>query len=324
MSNSTRAKLMAGLAKRDKSMLADPHLNRIGNSVRKTSSVVSREKIFEIPLSQIEDNPFQYRDESSLNNSELESLASSIKEHGLRSPIQLRKVGEKYQLVAGWRRLTSIKRYLPEMTSVNATVDNTMDDRTHRMLTIIENEQREDFTAFEKAKAYDDMKSMDGFTLDEIAKTVGSSKTRISRTLKLLSLPESMKEFLRDSLLKGLSQGHLDELVAGYTKREKIGDSEREITPWIKELVASILSGEMTIAHLRENNKEIVKAKKDRKKPLKRWKIDGGSWNKFEVSTRNKVTIEFKLPEDIEYNDSESIKEYIRKQLEIQTEKSSG
>ncbi len=63
MSNSTRDKLMQGLAKRDKSMLSDPHLNRIGNSVRKTSSVVSREKIFEIHVKQIKENSYQYRDE---------------------------------------------------------------------------------------------------------------------------------------------------------------------------------------------------------------------------------------------------------------------
>ncbi len=315
MSTSTRDKLMAGLAKRDKSMLADPHLNRIGNSVRKTGSVVSRERIFEIPISQISDNPFQYRDESSLNNSELESLSESIREHGLRSPIQLRKVGDNFQLVAGWRRLTSIKRYLPDVKTVNATVDNTMDDKTHRLLTIIENEQREDFTVFEKAKAYSDMQKMDNQTLDEIAKTVGSSKTRISRILKLLTLPDNMKELLRASILKGLSVGHLDELVSGYRKRETVGDKPKVIFSWVEDLIKSILAGEMTIAHLRENNKEIVKSKDNQKKPLKRWKINGGTWNKFEVSTRNKVTLEFKLPDNIQYNDSDSIKQYIGEQL---------
>ncbi len=315
---------MAGLAKRDKSMLADPHLNRIGSSVRNTGTKVSREKIFEIPLEQIEDNPFQYRDESSLNNSELQSLADSINEHGLRSPIQLRKVGEGYQLVAGWRRLTAIRRYLSDHQFVRATVDNSMDDKTHRLLTIIENEQREDFTAFEKAQAYSDMQKLDNLNLEEIAKLVGSSKTRISRIIKLLSLPTEVSELFRAALLQGLSQGHLDELVMGFNKRIKLNDPIADVLEWINELIAAILAGEMTIAHVRETNKEITQNRKNRKKPLKRWKIEGKAWNKFEVSTRNKVTLELNLPEDIQYNDTGKVVSYLQKLLDNQLDKSSG
>jgi len=312
---------MQGLAKRDKSMLADPHLNRIGNSVRKTSSVVSREKIFEIPVKQIKENPFQYRDEESLNNSELKSLAESIAEHGLRSPIQLRKEGDQYLLVAGWRRLTAIKRYLTDMENVKATVDSQMNDKEHRMLTIIENEQREDFTAFEKARAYTDMQNIDELTLDQIAETVGSSKTRISRILKLLTLPESIQAQLREGVLKGISAGHLDELVSGYMKRNKQGMDQQDISQWIAEIIIAILAGEITIEHIRESNREITRAKNPRKKPLKRYVIKGEGWNKFEVSTRNKVTLEFKLPEEYEYNNSEQVMLYLQEQLQEQLKK---
>ncbi len=323
--STNREKLMAGLAKRDRSMLADPHLDRIGSTVRKTGSVVSREKIFEIPVDQIKDNPFQYRDESSLNSSELESLAQSIKEHGLRSPIQLRREGDEYVLVAGWRRLTAIKRYLPDMTVVKATVDSEMDDRTHRLLTIIENEQREDFTAFEKAKAYADMQKLDGFTLDQIAQVVGSSKTRISRILKLLTLPEEICVILREAILQGLSHGHLDEITAGCKKRETLGETPQEILHWATSTVSAVLAGEMTIEHIRNVHREPVKQKPvDAKKPIKKWKIEGSAWNRFEVSTRNKVTLEFKLPEDIQFNDSEKIIEFIRTKLLNHSEIPSG
>jgi len=316
VSNNTREKLMAGLAKRDRSMLADPHLERIGDTVRKNAGVVSREKIFEIPVDQIADNPFQYRDEESLNSSELESLAVSIREHGLRSPIQVRRTGESYTLIAGWRRLTAIRRFLPDMKTVKATVDAEIDDRTHRLLTVIENEQREDFTAFEKARAYADMQKLDSLTLDEIAVAVGSSKTRISRILKLLTLPETIQGILREAVLKGLSGGHLDEIAAGCKKREGAGETVLDIENWAHTVIAAIQSGEMTIDSLRTINKSPIQQRiPEIKKPLKRWKIDGGKWNRFEVSTRNKVTLEFKLPEDIEYNDSDKIMAYIREEL---------
>lgn len=311
---------MEGLKKRESSMLADPHLDRIGNSVRKSKTPTSKEKIYEIPVEAIQENPFQYRTEESLEGSELKSLAKSIAEHGLRTPIQLRQKGSEYFLVAGWRRLTAIKRYIKSMKTVKATVDTDMDDKTHRLLTVLENEQREDFTVFEKASAYNDMKKIDKLTLDEIAEVVGSSKSRISRVLKLLILPDTISKLLREALLKGLSNGHLDELVTGYKKRIDAGHSVDETTQWIAQMISLILSDNYTIADLREENRgdiqpQTAMPKSLQKKPLKKWSIQGGAWKKFEVSTRNKVTLEFKLPEDIQYNDSNKIITYIKEKL---------
>lgn len=319
MSN-MRAKLMEGLKKRESSMLADPHLDRIGNSVRKSKTPTSKEKIYEIPVEAIQENPFQYRTEESLESSELKSLAKSIAEHGLRTPIQLRQKDGDYILVAGWRRLTAIKRFIKSMKTVKATVDTNMDDKTHRLLTVLENEQREDFTLFEKASAYNDMRNIDKLTLDEIADVVGSSKTRISRVLKLLILPDAVSTLLRKALLDGLSNGHLDELVAGFKKRVDAGHSEIEAREWISHMVTLIVSENYTIADLREENRGELKPREEAnriapKKPLKKWNIKGGEWKKFEVSTRNKVTLEFKLPEDIQYNDSEKIIHYIKERL---------
>lgn len=327
MSN-MRAKLMEGLKKRESSMLADPHLDRIGNSVRKSKTPTSKEKIYEVPVEAIKENPFQYRTEESLESSELKSLAKSIAEHGLRTPIQLRHTDGEYYLVAGWRRLTAIKRYIKSMKTVKATVDNEMDDKTHRLLTVLENEQREDFTLFEKATAYSDMKKIDNLTLDEIAEVVGSSKSRISRILKLLILPEQVSRFLRSSILKGLSNGHLDELVAGYKKRMDAGFSEENAFEWISSMVALILEENYTIADLREENRGELKESHPKnnssipreKKPVKKWNIDGKQWKKFEVSTRNRVTLEFKLPEHIQYNDSEEIISYIQNQLFLENQ----
>ena len=144
--------------------LLDPHMKSLSSAIRKSQSPISKEKIYDIPINEIEPNPFQYRKEESLNQSELESLANSIAKQGQRTPIQLRRKGDKLILVAGWRRLTAIKRYIKSMVTVKATIDEEMDDSTHRLLTIIENEQREDFSIFERAQAYKDLIDKDGYS----------------------------------------------------------------------------------------------------------------------------------------------------------------
>jgi ParB/RepB/Spo0J family partition protein len=317
VSNSQRNKLMAGLQKRERSILADPHLNRIGQSVRKNRNPLSKEKLYSIEVSQIVENPFQYRTEESLNQSDLKSLATSIKKHGLRTPIQLRRVGEELQLVAGWRRLTAIKKFLTEMTTVTAIVDEEMDDKTHRQLTIIENEQRSDFTVFEKAKAYEDMRKMDGLTLDEIANFVGSSKSRVSRIVKLLKLPVKVINELRVAVLNGLSNGHCDEIVVGFTKRIDSGLTKDDCASWVSEMVVAVLEHKVTIEDIRSKNRELSKPSKTKKKnsPNKKWVIAGEQWKRFEVTPEKEVSLKFQLPEGVNYDDSDAVINYIRAEL---------
>lgn len=313
MSN-MRSKLMAGLKKRESSMLSDPHLDRIGKAVQKSKTPLSKEKIYDVPLSAIKDNPFQYRTEESLDSTDLKSLAQSIAEHGLRSPIQLRRVDEGYQLVAGWRRLTAIRRFLKSMTTVKATIDETMTDKTHRLLTVLENEQREDFTVFEKAKAYNDMREMDGLSTAQIAEFVGSSKTRVIRILKLLKLNEGVSTSLRKATFDGLSTGHLDEIVAGYQKRIEIGISTEDSSEWVDDIVQLVLSGSLTIADIREENKKPTPNVPE-KKSRTDIKISGGEWKTFKISPDKKVTLQFQLPEEIDIESSDAVIGYIKEQL---------
>lgn len=318
MSENIREKLLAGLQKRDSSILVDPHMKSLGSAIRQSQSPISKEKIYDIPILEIEPNPFQYRKEESLNKSELESLANSIAKQGQRTPIQLRRAGDKLILVAGWRRLTAIKRYIKSMTTVKATITEEMDDATHRLLTIIENEQREDFSVFERAQAYKDLIDKDGYTQQQIGELVGASKSRISRSLKILSLPESILQELIAAQYKGLSEGHIDELVTGFTKRQNSG---QDAVQWVLEILNQIISNNLSIEDIRNENRNFVDQKQNEgkktteKKPIKKWIIEGNAWNRFEVSTRNKVTLEFKLPEDIQFNETHKIIKYIKTHL---------
>ena len=327
MSEKTRQKLLAGLQKRDSSILIDPHLQSLSSAIRKSQSPISKEKIYDIPINEIEPNPFQYRKEESLNQNELESLANSIAKQGRRTPIQLRRKGDKLILVAGWRRLTAIKRYIKSMTTVRATIDEEMDDTTHRLLTIIENEQREDFSVFERAQAYKDIIDKDGYTQQQIGDLVGASKSRVSRTLKVLSLPEPVLQKLVTAQYKGLSEGHIDELVAGFDKRQGRGEDAEK---WVLEMLNQIMSNDLSIEDIRNENRDLAEQNqgdgksKNSKKPLKKWIIEGEAWNRFEVSTRNKVTLEFKLPEEIQFNETPKIIKYIKNHLLKSSGNSSG
>jgi ParB/RepB/Spo0J family partition protein len=315
VSETFRQKLLTGLQKRDSTILLDPHMKSLSSAIRKSQNPVSKEKIYEIPVNEIEVNPFQYRKEESLDQSELESLANSIAKNGLRMPLQLRRTGDKLILVAGWRRLTAIKRYLKSMVTVKATIDEEMNDQTHRLLTIIENEQREDFSVFERAQAYHDLIEKDGYTQLQVGELVGASKSRISRALKVLSLPEQILQHLMKAQYNGLSDGHIDELVAGFDKRQGRGEDGGK---WVLETLEGILSRNLSIEDLRNENR-VLNQKKEAsdqgKKPVKKWIIQGKEWNRFEVSTRNKVTLEFKLPENIQFNETTKIIKYIKNQL---------
>jgi len=327
VSENTRQKLLAGLQKRDNSILTDPHMKSLSSAILKSQNPISKERIYDIPLNNIEPNPFQFRKEESLNQSELESLANSIAKQGQRTPIQLRRKGEKLILVAGWRRLSAIKRYLKSMTTIKATIDEEMDDATHRLLTIIENEQREDFNIFERAQAYKELIDKDGYTQDQIADLVGASKSRISRTIKVLCLPEGILHQFIAARYKGLSEGHIDELVAGFSKRQGSGE---EAEKWVIETLKKIMSNDFSIEDIRNENRILNQkdGNKSDKKPVKKWIIAGEAWDRFEVSTRNKVVLEFKLPEEIQFNETPKIIKYIKNQLMksngISTGKTSG
>ena len=253
--------MLSGLQKRDSTILLDPHMKSLSSAIRKSQNPVSKEKIYEIPVNEIELNPFQYRKEESLDQSELESLANSIAKNGLRMPLQLRRTGDKLILVAGWRRLTAIKRYLKSMVTVKATIDEEMDDQTHRLLTIIENEQREDFSVFERAQAYHDLIEKDGYTQQQVGELVGASKSRISRALKVLSLPEQILQQLMKAQYKGLSDGHIDELVAGFDKRQSGGEDGGK---WVIETLEGILSRNLSIEDLRDANRVLNQKKEAR------------------------------------------------------------
>lgn len=150
-----------------------------------------------IPIDVIDPNPYQPRRE--FDEKAMESLATSIKEHGLIQPIVVSQSdGGRYYLVVGERRLRAAK--MAGLREILAYVRSTK-DQDKLELALIENIQREDLNPLEEAMGYQRLKDEFGLTATEIARRAGKSRPVIFSRLLLLSLPDTAKEALVNGTL---------------------------------------------------------------------------------------------------------------------------
>lgn len=172
-----------------------------------------QDSIFWVEVDRIKPNPFQPRkvfEEAALN-----SLAESIRNYGVLQPLtvtrkELERPGEgiyvEYELIAGERRLRAAK--LAGIAQVPVVIRNGEDDDRMKLeIAIIENLQREDLNAIDRAKAFQRLVAEFGLKHIEIGKRVGKSREYVSNSLRILSLPQEMQD--------ALSAGHISE---GHTR----------------------------------------------------------------------------------------------------------
>ncbi len=156
--------------------------------------------------------PNRYQPRSHFADEELQSLTASIRRDGVLMPILLRPIGDGYELIAGERRWRAAQAAgLPEIPAVVREVD----DLQALELAIIENEQRDDLTAIESARAYQRMMSEFGCTQQQVAEKIGVSRVQVSNIIRLLQLPESVQQMIER---RELSMGQARPLV-GLEKR---------------------------------------------------------------------------------------------------------
>lgn len=152
----------------------------------------------QIKIEEVEADPSQPR--RSFDEIALDELAISIAEHGILQPIVVTPYGGHYQIVAGERRWRAAKR--AGLEKIPAIV-RTLSDQHKLELSLIENLQRQDLNILETATAYLKLRDQFNLTLDEIGKRVGGkSPSSISNTLRLLRLPESVREALAEGKLR--------------------------------------------------------------------------------------------------------------------------
>ena len=161
--------------------------------------------LISVEIENIQPNPLQPRIE--FESSKLGELVESIREKGIIQPVVVRKTSGGYELVAGERRWRAAQK--AGLHRIPAIVQD-VSDREMVELALIENIQRDDLSAIEEARAYEVMSKQFDLTQEEIAKRVGRSRTAVTNTLRLLSLPDSIQEMV----VKGrISMGHARTLI---------------------------------------------------------------------------------------------------------------
>ncbi len=150
-----------------------------------------------ILLEQIDANPFQPR--KHFKEESLHELAESIKQHGILEPVLLRKNAGRYQIVSGERRVRAAK--IAGLVEIEARVFDLLSDKTMAEWAIIENIQREDLNPIEIADSYQQLLDYHGYTHEDLATRINKSRVAVTNSLRLLKLPEQVKEWIGEGKL---------------------------------------------------------------------------------------------------------------------------
>ncbi len=172
-----------------------------------------------LEIDQIASNPIQPRQD--FDTEELRTLSESIAAHGLLQPVVVRRVGDRYELIAGERRLQAAKR--AGWTDVPVSVIEA-DDRQTAELAIIENLHRKDLNALEKAASFQRYLERYGCTQEELAGRLNLDRSTIANLIRLLELPEPVQEAIRQGKI---TQGHARAMLPLGDEREQIAFCER-------------------------------------------------------------------------------------------------
>src|ERR1700730_16708700 len=208
------------------------------------------EKVLEIPLSQLRANPYQPR--KTFNQDSINELAASIKEHGVIQPIIVRTVLKGYEIIAGERRFRASQ--VCGAATIPAVVKKFSDQQAME-IALIENVQREDLNAIELAVAYQSLMNQFSLTQEELSVKVGKSRSHVANFLRLLQLPESIKQYVSRGTL---SMGHARAIVG--VKDDKLK----------KELTEVTISNQWSVRELEEAVKKLEEEQPSKQKEKKK------------------------------------------------------
>ncbi len=159
-----------------------------------------------LKISEITPNPDQPR--THFNETELNELADSIREHGVLQPLLVRRKGAGFEIIAGERRYQASK--IAGLEEVPVIVKDVNDEQM-LALALIENLQRSDLNPLEEAKGYRQLIDASGMTQDALSKAVSKSRSAITNSLRLLDLPEPVQQLVFEGKL---TAGHARAILA--------------------------------------------------------------------------------------------------------------
>lgn len=207
------------------------------------------EGILFIDINEIKPNSKQPR--KSFPDEKIDELARSIEVHGIIQPIMVRSSGSGYEIVAGERRWRAARR--ASLKQVPCIIRELTEEQ-NMLVAIIENMQREDLNPMEEAEALNQMITTFGLTQEEVSRSVGKSRPYITNALRLLKLPEAV----RDLVVNGeLSNGHARALVSVKDERKQLELANRAAKDGLSVREIENLAN-------RENESPVKKAAKGR------------------------------------------------------------
>lgn len=189
-----------------------------------------------VAVTEIDANPYQPRRD--FDPTEIAALAESIAVHGVVQPIAVRKNGDRFQLIAGERRLRASQR--AGLATIPARVLD-LDERQTFEVALVENLQRQDLNAIEKAQAFQGYVARFGTTHEELANHLGVDRSTVTNLLRLLELPAEIQDAVRAGKI---SNGHARALLSLEDPVDRVaacrqivveGLSVRQVETWVRE-----------------------------------------------------------------------------------------
>ena len=198
----------------------------------------------QLPLHRVEPNPDQPRQD--FNEEELQSLAESIRVHGVIQPLTVRETSDGYyQIIAGERRWRASR--LAGLTEIPALVIEA-DDKTAKELALIENLQRQDLNSVEEALGYQSLMDDFGLTQEEAAERVGKSRSAVANALRLLTLDEKVLEMIR---VGSITAGHARAILMLKSEKKQVEAARK-----IANLGLSVRQAELLCKNMSQEQQE--------------------------------------------------------------------
>jgi len=235
--------------------------------------------------------PSPYQPRKEFNQEALNALVQSVKEKGVLQPLIVRKNGEKYEIIAGERRWRAAK--LAGIAEV-PVIEKELTNQEVLEVALVENLLRENLSVIEEAEGFDRLITEFAHTHEALSKVVGKSRSYITNAIRLLSLPESVKNMIKENKL---TAGHARTLV-GLDNAEiiaqKIVDKGLTVRQ-TEDLVNNIKNNQnKTIAPKKKKDPNLKELEKDLTKKIgMKIKINA------QTSEKGKISIEYKNPAEL-------------------------
>jgi len=223
----------------------------LGALIPQRSDVASAGALAQIPLDRIAANPYQPR--KAFDEKSIDELTRSVREHGIVQPLVVSRTSDnRYRLIAGERRFRAALK--AGLQSVPAVIKDLHQESDALQIALIENIQREDLNPIEEANAYHQLHDDFGLTQDEISRRVGKERSTVANFLRLLKLPEPVKQLLASGQL---SMGHARALLSLDSAKKQQQLADRVVRSSLNVRQTEVLAAGTTKKAKREKPKDV-------------------------------------------------------------------